>query len=76
MEGRSVGAKAEQVSAKSNVQSLSASESALQDQVRELTRRLGEIEDKVARMRQECNRKGKGLLFERNGLEVRRNSTA
>lgn len=52
-----------QPAAKSNVQSLSASECFSQGNVGQIILRVGELEDQVARMRQNCNCKVEDVLF-------------
>lgn len=49
---------------------------ALWGEVRQLTRRVGDLEHDFVRMRQQCNRNVEDALFERDGLQGRPDLTA
>lgn len=48
----------------------------LQGEVGEQTRRVGELGDKIAKMRRECDYRAENVHLERDGLQVGRDSTA
>lgn len=56
--------------------SLTASDSALQDQVAQLTQRVGGLGDEVTRMLQEGEREVEDVLFNEDALQVRDYSTS
>lgn len=66
----------EWAAAESNVQLVTASESALRDEVAKLTRPARELGDQVARMREECDHKVKDVFLEHNSLQLRLDATA
>lgn len=62
--------------ATSNVLYLASSEPASQVEVMQLARPVEELGWEIAGMRQDCDLKGKNLLLERDGLEMRLDATA
>lgn len=59
-----------------NLQSLTASESTLWGEVPQYHRLVGELEDEVTRVRQDCDSMVQDLFFEPYGRQVRLDSTA